>query len=146
MEPTDFFKTAKLLKTYAKEEAHVRTSIGRSYYAAFLFFREWLRTRGLEKKIKPSQDNHAFVIQCLAFSRVSEGSKASQYLHDLQQVREDADYRLDKKLSKNDAEDTFVKARKAVDNIKKISPLQKKKNSLKKPQILLSGSPGYKNL
>lgn len=132
MEPTDFFKTAKLLKTHAKEEAHVRTSIGRSYYAAFLFFREWLRTRGLEKKIKPSQDTHAFVNQCLGFSQVSEGCKASKYLRDLQQVREDADYHLDKKLSKNDAEDTFVRAIKVVDNYQKDITTAKEKELVEK--------------
>ena len=116
MEPTDFFITAELLKTQVNEEAHIRTSISRSYYAAFLYFKEWLKAHGLEKKIKPSQGIHAFVIQCLGFSQVSEGQKASKYLHDLQQRREDADYHLDKKFSQNDAEDAFACARKVVDD------------------------------
>jgi len=97
-----------------------------------LFFREWLKARGLEKKIKPSQDTHAFVNQCLGFSQVSEGCKASKYLRDLQQIREDADYHLDKMLSKNDAEDTFVKARKVVDNYQKDITAAKEKELIEK--------------
>lgn len=126
MDPTDFFKTAELLKTHT-EEAHLRTSIGRSYYAAFLYFRERLRSLGLKKK-NPNLNAHAFVIQCLGFSQVSEGSKASKYLHDLQQVREDADYHLDKKLSPNDAADALVNARKVIDDYKaNITPTKETK-------------------
>jgi len=126
VEPTDFLKTAKLLKTHA-QEPHLRTSISRSYYGAFLYFREHLRALGLEKTKKPSLDAHAFVIQCLGFSQVTEGSKASKYLHDLQQVREDADYHLDKKFSQNDAEDTFVKARKVINDYQKNITAEKEK-------------------
>jgi len=132
VEPTDFFKTAKLLETRADQEAHIRTSIGRSYYAALLYFREWFRKKGLIKKKKPSQNTHAFVIQCLGFSQVSEGSKASQYLHDLQQVREDADYHLDKKLSQNDAEDTLEKARKVIDDYNENITAEKEKKLIEK--------------
>ena len=115
MEPTDFFKTAELLKTYV-EEAHLRTSIGRSYYAAFLYFREYLKSLGLEKKKNPTQGVHIFVIQCLGFSNVPEGSKASKFLHDLRQLRTDADYRLDKKFSQNDADDAFARAKATIDD------------------------------
>ena len=127
MKPIDFFKTADLLKTHT-EEAHLRTSIGRSYYAAFLYFRERLKTLGLEKKKKPNLDAHAFVVECLGFSRVSEGSKASQYLKGLKQNREDADYHLDKKLSQNDAEDALARARKLIDDYKaNITPTKETK-------------------
>lgn len=126
MNPTDFFKTAELLKTH-DEEAHLRTCIGRSYYAAFLYFREYLKLRGLEKKKYPTQGIHYFVIQCLGSSNVSKGSKASKYLHDLQQLREDADYNLEKKFSRNDAEDVFVRARKVIaDYNQNITPEEEK--------------------
>lgn len=131
MEPTNFFKTAELLKAHT-EEAHLRTSIGRSYYAAFLYFRERLKSLGLEKKIKPNLDAHAFVIQCLGFSQMSEGSKASKYLHDLQQVREDADYQLDKEFLQNEAEDTFVKAKKVIADYKKNITPEKEKELIDK--------------
>ncbi len=127
MDPTDFFKTAELLKTYVKEEAHLRTSIGRSYYAAFLYFREYLKLRGVEKKKNPTQGVHTFVIQCLSSSNVPEGRKASTYLHDLRQLRTDADYRLDKKFSQNDADDVFKRARKAIDDYNQnITPEEEK--------------------
>lgn len=115
MDPTDFLKTAELLKTHI-EEAHLRTSIGRSYYAAFLYFRERLRFHGLEKKKQPSQEAHAFVIQCLQKSNVQEGKKASTCLYDLRQLRTDADYRLNKKFSQNDADDAFAKAKNVIDD------------------------------
>lgn len=127
MEPTNFFKTAELLKTHV-EEAHLRTSIGRSYYAAFLYFRERLKSCGLEKKKQPNQDAHAFVIQCLQSSNVLEGSKASGYLRDMRQLRTDADYHLDKKFSQNDADDAFVIANKAIeDYTRNITPEQEMK-------------------
>jgi uncharacterized protein (UPF0332 family) len=127
VESTDFFKTAKLLKTHI-EEAHLRTSIGRSYYAAFLYFREYLKSLGLEKKKNPNRDVHIFVIQCLQYSNVPEGNKASTYLHDLQQLREDADYCLNRPFSKNDADDAFAKANKAIaDYTRNITPEQETK-------------------
>jgi len=117
VDPTDFFKTAELLKTH-DEEAHIRTSIGRSYYSAFLYFRECLRSHGLEKKKQPSQDAHEFVIQCLGNTNIPEGRKASKCLHDLRQVRTDADYRLEKKFTQNDADDALTKAKEMIDNYK----------------------------
>ena len=115
MKPKDFFKTAELLKKKT-DEAHLRTSVGRSYYAAFLHFREYLKSHGLCKGIKPRQDAHVFVNQCLGFSQVSEGNKASAYLRDLQQRREDADYHLDEELSQNDAEDALLNAKKVIED------------------------------
>ena len=113
MDPSEFLKTAELLKSQT-EQAHLRTSIGRSYYAVFLYFRERFRRLGLEKTKHPGRDEHAFVIQCLRFCGVTEGVKASQYLNDLQQVREDADYHLDRIFSQNDADDAFAKAKRVI--------------------------------
>jgi uncharacterized protein (UPF0332 family) len=113
MDALDFLHTAELLKKET-HEWHLRTSIGRSYYAIFLYFREWLKAKGLEKKIKPKQDAHAFVINCLSYSTVLEGQKASRYLKDLQQNREDCDYRLDMTFSPDDAENALTRARKAI--------------------------------
>ncbi len=114
MDPRDFFETAKLLKTHSSEE-HLRTSVGRSYYAAFLYFREYLKKLGLEKVRNPRNDAHAFVINCLQFSGVTEGCEASTRLKDLQQRREDADYKLEKTVSPEDAGDTLVLAEKVID-------------------------------
>ncbi len=118
MDPADFLKTAKLLKTQT-EQAHLRTSAGRSYYAALLYFREYFKHLGLEKTKQPSKEAHAFVIQCLQFSNVNECVKAAQYLRDLQQVREDADYHLDREFSQSEAEDAFLKAQKVLSEYEK---------------------------
>lgn len=72
MEPKQFFITAEMLKD-KPNESHLRTSVGRSYYAAFLYFREHLKSLGLEKKRNPAREIHEFVIQCLEFSGIKEG-------------------------------------------------------------------------
>lgn len=135
MDPIDFFRTAELLKGEVGE-AHLRTSVGRSYYAAFLYFREYLKKIGLEKTKQPGREAHTFVIQCMANSNVPEGGRASQYLQDLRRLREDADYHLDRVFSQNDAEDAFVKAQKIVSDYKtNISP--------EKEQILVNKASAY---
>ena len=131
MDPAEFLKTAELLKTYT-DQPHLRTSVGRSYYAALLYFRERLKVLGLEKTKQPSRDAHAFVIQCLNFSGVIECIKASKYLHDLQQLREDADYHLDKTFVQNDAEDAYLKAQKVVNDYKQKMTKEKEKTLLGK--------------
>jgi uncharacterized protein (UPF0332 family) len=123
VEPTDFFKTAALLRN-KKHQGHLRTSIGRSYYAALLYFRERLKSKGLEKTIQPNQNVHAFVIDCLQFSEVGEGRKAAIYLKNLQQVRENADYRLDMVFTPNDADDALKNARTVIRDYGKITPEQ----------------------
>ena len=130
MEPTDFLKTAELLKSQT-EQAHLRTSAGRSYYAAFLFFREHFKSLGLEKKIQPNMGVHVFVTQCLQNSEVTECTKAAQYLRDLQQVREDADYHIEKEFSQNDAEDAFEKVKLLLSNYHKQVTPEKEKLFLK---------------
>jgi uncharacterized protein (UPF0332 family) len=122
MNPTDFLETADLLKK-KNHQGHLRTSIGRSYYATFLYFRERLKSKGLVKTIRPNNEAHSFVIDCLQFSQINEGTKAGRYLKDLQQVREDADYNLDIVLDPNDAKDALDRALNAIkdynDNISK---------------------------
>jgi len=112
-----FLRTAELLKKQT-DEAHLRTSIGRSYYATFLYFRERLKKIGLEKNKQPEREAHIFVIKCLEWSQLKEGTKASRYLRDLQQLREDADYDLETTFSQNDADDAFLKAKKVIDDYK----------------------------
>lgn len=131
MEPAEFLKTAELLKAQT-EEAHLRTSAGRSYYAAFLYFRERLKQLGLEKTRKPGYGAHAFVILCLQYSEIKECAQISQNLHDLQQVREDADYHLEMPFSQNDAADAFIKAQKVIDDYKNGITAEKEKMLLEK--------------
>lgn len=127
MEPAEFLKTAELLKAQT-EQAHLRTSAGRSYYAALLYFRERLKKLGLEKTKQPGREAHAFVIQCLQWSEVNEGTMASRYLRDLQQVREDADYHLDTTFSQDDADDAFLKAQKVIQDYEHNITTEKEKS------------------
>jgi uncharacterized protein (UPF0332 family) len=131
MEPSEFLKTAELLKARS-EQAHLRTSVGRAYYAAFLHFREHLKRIGLEKTKQPGREAHAFVIQCLQFSQVTECVQTSQYLRDLQQLREDADYHLEMAFSQNDTEDAFSKAQKAINDYEQNMTAEKEKTLLEK--------------
>ena len=138
MEPAEFLKTAKLLKAQT-EQAHLRTSAGRSYYAALLYFRERLKKLGLEKTKQPGMEAHAFVIQCLQWSEVNEGTLASRYLRDLQQVREDADYDLETTFSRNDAEDAFLKAQKVIEDYEHYITTEKEKALVNKASAFARG-------
>jgi hypothetical protein len=133
VEPKQFFITAELLKDMPSE-SHLRTSVGRSYYAAFLYFREHLKKLGLEKKKNPAHEIHEFVVQCLEFSGITEGAKAAELLRDLRRVRTDADYRLDIAFSQKVAEDAYIKATAVVaDYEKDITPAKQetlKQNAL----------------
>ena len=131
MDPAEFLKTAELLKAQS-EQAHLRTSAGRSYYAALLYFRERLKQIGLEKTKQPGQHAHAFVIHCLQNSQVTECVQASQYLRDLQQTREDADYHLEMTFSQNDAQDALLKAQKVINDYNHKMTPEKEKTLLEK--------------
>jgi len=112
VEPTDFLKTAELLAS-EQEESHLRTSIGRSYYSAYLHFREYLRKLGFVNK---KYESHFFVSNLLSNSKNNEAIRVSAILNDLKQVRTDADYELDISISVNEAKDTLAKARKVIND------------------------------
>ncbi len=113
MIPKDFFKTCELLLKQS-EEPHLRTAVGRSYYAAFLYFREYLRQHGLSKTRRPKNEAHEFVMSCLTYSGVPEANVASVDLRNLQQKRSDADYDLGLEVTKNDAEDALMLGKNVV--------------------------------
>jgi len=117
VDPLDFLRTAELL-VEEEQECHIRTAIGRSYYAVFLFFRKFLAEHGLKKTKQPSKGVHAFVQQCFTFCNIKEGAKAARRLNDLNQSRTDADYKLEKQLSTNESSDALALAKKAVNNFK----------------------------
>lgn len=117
MEPCDFHKTAELLKDCV-EESHRRTSISRSYYGVFLYFREFFAKNGLTKQKKKKQDSHAFVCNCLQFCQVKGVPKVAVLLNNLRQWRQDADYDLDKTFSDVDANDCLDNARQTISNFK----------------------------
>ena len=111
MNPEEFFKTAEKLKDSDKE-SDLRTSIGRSYYAVFLYLREYLFKLGIVSKRK--KGIHFFVQACLSNSRVKEAQTLSTELHELEQKRTKADYKLNAKITPKEAVDTLRDAQEAV--------------------------------
>lgn len=137
MDPTDFHKTAQLLGMET-EEAHIRTSINRSYYGLFLFLREFLTHNGIrlpDRKSKKS--HHQFVLECIHearfFSDSSEdnrrlsGGRRPQdntilgiyrRLQTLLQNRTDADYKLHLTFQPTDSQDSLRHAIETVEDFK----------------------------
>jgi len=111
LNPEEFFKTAEKLKDSDKE-SDLRTSMGRSYYAIFLHFREYLLKLGIVSKQKKGM--HFFVQACLSNSRVKEAQSLSTELHELEQKRTKADYNLNAKITPKEAADTLKDAQEAV--------------------------------
>lgn len=96
--PLDFLDFVKDLTISNHEEAKVRTIISRAYYAAFLVMREWLKTKGYKfPKGRKESLNHENVQNFLFLETQQRGPK--DRLHMLRQLRNDADYDLNKQLS-----------------------------------------------
>ena len=119
MNPTDFYKTAELLNNSSNEQSHIRTSIGRSYYGTFLFFKDYLSNLGIKKTIKPTKAIHEFVKGCFQYCQVPEGTKVGERLKDLMQLRHDADYELDIVFASEAGSDALLMAKKTVANYDK---------------------------
>ena len=102
MNPTDFFKTAELLKNET-EQAHIRSSISRSYYGVFLYFRKFLNDNGIKKKDK--RDVHFFVFKCLEQSKAVIGETVAVRLYNLRGDRSIADYDLTKNVKNTKSND-----------------------------------------
>jgi len=112
LNPEEFFKTAEKLKDSDKEP-DLRTSMGRSYYAVFLYFRDYLFELGLVPKIK-NHEPHKFVLSCMSNSRVKEAQSLSTKLVELKQKRTKADYDLKIKVTNTEAEDVLEDAKEAI--------------------------------
>lgn len=68
IDPTDFHKTAELLKDQ-QEEWHVRSTVNRSYYGAFLYFRDFLTRQKVDIPEPGTKSQHQFVIKCFEKSK-----------------------------------------------------------------------------
>ncbi len=122
MNPEDFFKTAEFLNSDTSLEANLRSSISRSYYGIFLYFREYLESKGIRKIKEPKRQVHEFVRKTFRGSNSIFGSKLADKLKDLKQSREDADYDLKRSFTIDDSEIVLELAQKAISDYKKISP------------------------
>lgn len=124
---TDFLNTASLLKNRG-EECHIRTSISRSYYGLFLYFREFLATGEIRKKDKRLV--HSFVRQCLLRCEVKEAKKISRKLADLFGRRSRADYDLAKRFSTADSSDCLKIATSTINYFENTIPRAEKEAML----------------
>jgi len=120
MDPVDFLKTAESLMD-SPREPDIRTSVGRSYYGVFLYFRERLACKGLYKQINSDTASHDFIIQCLMFCNEKIGQVASSRLKTLKQKRRSADYRLGDQFSSNDSSDALEMAKLIISDFEKIT-------------------------
>ena len=115
LEPKDFFNTAEKLKD-SNIESDLRTSMSRSYYAIFLYLRDFLASLGLKKK----KDNqaHFFVRACLSNSNVKKAQELSALLGDLCKKREKADYKLNECILTAEVDDAYKDAVEAIEDFK----------------------------
>ena len=107
MEPERFLETAKLLNHY-DDEAHIRTSISRSFYAVFHFFMNYVTAHLVRE---PKHSAHKFIANCLQNCSAPQIKKVGVRFDTLRQRRRDADYRLGTEVSKNDGEDALAEAK-----------------------------------
>jgi hypothetical protein len=117
MDPLDFLEVARELKD-RPEESFRRTSIGRSYYAVFLFFRDYLDRNGV-KKLDPAREIHPFVTICLRKSGVEIGNSIGKNLLNLKQSRVDADYDSEGFSRPGMASDVYELAKETVGSFRK---------------------------
>lgn len=133
MQPSDFHKTAEFLKD-REEEWHIRTSINRSYYGLFLYFRDFLKGQGVRLPDRKVKSHHQFVLECFHKSRFFRSSKDSAIfgiysrLRTLLQRRTDADYKLRLLFRVNDSKDSFRLAITTIEDFKKLRNSEREKH------------------
>jgi uncharacterized protein (UPF0332 family) len=111
MNTNDFLDVAGELKDHPKE-AFIRTSISRSYYGVFLYFRDFLKTGGLS--FGNSGNAHRWIADCLVNCSVYAGKVVGKNLRDLRDFRNQADYDLNRSISAKDASRCYSQAAKMI--------------------------------
>ena len=113
-DPTDFLKVAEELSFATIDEAKLRTSICRSYFYAFLFSREWLKTnKGIIFSNKV--DDHKLAHNGL---KKYVNRTTRDLLSNLRRnYRNEADYNLTITIQQKQAKDAIVLAKQIVNNI-----------------------------
>jgi len=88
--PQDFLSLSQILIQNTPDECKIRTSIGRSYYATFLYLREWLRTN-MGTGFYDTADDHEIVRDSI---HDIDGRTISDKYKKLRRYRNHADYKL----------------------------------------------------
>ena len=95
MDPDDFYKVAEHLNAHpllGKEDATLRTVVGRIYYSAFLFARKAMRDWGLQVQQRCA---HKQVVEGLKCSGITPIWQIGVTLKKLQDERISADYEIE---------------------------------------------------
>jgi uncharacterized protein (UPF0332 family) len=117
MDGKDFIQVAKDLIKGASE-AHWRSSISRSYYAAFHISRRFVLRKG--GGVPQTRDAHMMVREYLIGSNDPEVSALGTILGDLHAKRRKADYDLESfRVSSNDATMQMLQANTFINDLSK---------------------------
>jgi len=101
-DPLEFLRLAYDLKKI-QNEAELRTSIGRAYYATFLYAREWLRAK--RWVIYDDYTDHKEVLKGLHKYKGRKVSDKMSSLHN--DFRKEADYELRGRITRVNAEEAI---------------------------------------
>jgi len=110
MDPLDFLRVARNLSGLG-QEAEWRTSVGRSYYALFNNLRLKL------EPIKPfpgDEEDHQRVVYYLMKANNRDLQSVGQWLKDLRNSRNDADYRMNVVVGQDQSRLAITRADKAI--------------------------------
>jgi uncharacterized protein (UPF0332 family) len=91
MEGKDFLELAKKLQSFA-DEASLRTSVSRSYYAIFNHVKDFLNTNGIS--MPKAAQAHEKAHQYLSNSGIDEALDLADDLDNMRNRRNDADYEM----------------------------------------------------
>jgi uncharacterized protein (UPF0332 family) len=113
MQPLDFLETAnKLLTNSDVTEADIRSAVSRSYYAVFLYIRQWWSTSGF--RISRSATDHTKIYQALFHADMPGARARGEDLRDLLTNRRKADYDLTEHFNRSKGEEVLQHARRTI--------------------------------
>ena len=114
MDPADFLKLARRLLD-STEQAELRTSVSRSYYAVFHVLLQALSSKGI--RFKRTVEDHPLLAHYLAASGDARTQKLGVTLNSLRVERNAADYELHQPTTEVKTRLAYVAAEKAFASI-----------------------------
>jgi len=118
MNPIEFLNVANRLHD-SPDEAERRTSISRSYYAAYHILFQALSVKNV--RFGGTADDHGRLARYLADSGDSRAQNISAHLNTLRYSRVDADYRMNKPIERMHSQLSYLLADKAITAFNTIS-------------------------
>ena len=117
MDPVEFLAVARRLSG-SVDEAALRTSVGRSYYAVFNHLR--LRLEPI-KPFPGDVDDHKRAVYYLVGANNRDLQSIGQTLKDLRTSRNEADYRMNTVINQGQGRLALAKAEKAIEKSGRVS-------------------------